>query len=143
MKTYCYNLSNGAMTQWEIAFSRIWRLGNRYFGIRESGVYALTGDTDDGTEFDGYAALSPNDFGTDQLKRMPSLTIDCTGTGTVSVIADAASSSGVTQFDDAKRVKLSRGLKGRLLMVDVLSSDADFEVTKMTLYPEALQRRVK
>lgn len=142
-KTYCYNLNNNAMTQWDGAvFSRIWRLGNRYFGIRENGVYALTGDTDDGEAFDAYAALSPNDFSSDRLKRLPTLTIDCIGTGTASVVADAESSSGITQFENAKRVKLGRGIKGRLLMVDVLSSDADFEVTKMTLYPEVLQRGV-
>lgn len=141
--TYCYNLGANAMTTWRnIAFSRIWRMGGKYYGIRESGVYELSGDTDNGTPIEAYAMLAPSDFGSDRLKRLSYLTIDSNAQGSVKVTGDETSSNA-TQFVTAKRVKLGKGLKSRYLVVEIDSDQPGFEVSKVTLYPEVLKRGVK
>jgi len=142
--THCFNTANKAMSTWtNIAFSRIWRVGNKYYGIRESGIYELTGNTDDGVEYPSIAILRKNNLGTSKEKRLPYIRIDSSAEGFVGVTADAEASTSPTEFTVDRRVKLGRGLKGRWLSVNLASQVAGFEVYSIELFPQVLTRGVK
>lgn len=143
-RTYCYNTQQNALTTWHLyAFSRIWRMGGKYYGVREDGIYELTGDTDNGTTIQAYALLAPNNLGSDRQKRLPYLTIDCTAEGTVKVLSDTSDTQSTTQFTHDRRAKLGRGLAARYLTIELSSDEADFEVSRITLYPEEKQKGVR
>lgn len=143
LTTYCYNLS-GAMSIWtNVAFTRIWRVGSKYFGITQSGVFELTGNTDNGTSFVSKIITSNNDLGKFNLKRLPSARVNSSQAGTITASMDGDSSTGIIQFTKSERVKFGKGMKGRMLSLNIQSSADGFELQSIELHEKAMQRGVK
>ncbi len=144
-QTYCYNIL-GDMSIWSnIAFARIWRLGNKYYGVSRSGVYELTGNTDNGTAFTSTIATVPNNLNPSlSLMRIPAMRLNASTSGNVAVSYDGeAVSMQPTLFTKAERVKLPRGIKGRFPVITVTSTQAGFQLNSIELFPEVTQKGVK
>lgn len=148
--TYCYNPKVNAITAWPgIAFSRIWRLGNKYYGFNVDGVYELTGALDATVPVTSRIKLSETDFGTFALKRLHYMRIDADGdvnkplTITTKFDGNVESSISNNQFNAAMRCKLGRGAKGRMVSIKIDCSSPNFALRSIELYPTDLQRGVR
>lgn len=141
-QTICFNLF-GALTLWpNYAFTRIWRVGNKYFGIAKNGVFELKGNTDDTVVFVSKFRTSRSTLKTNALKRVPYVRINNSTSGTATAIADMGASVSTISFTKAERIKFGRGLKGRTFAFEITTTDRDFNIQNMELFEERLQRGV-
>lgn len=70
------NLSNMAITQFcNYNFNSFCKIGDKYFGASENGIFELAGDSDNGTDIDAFFELIVSDFGISNVKRLRSLFI--------------------------------------------------------------------
>lgn len=68
------NLTNLAVTQFcNYNFNSFCKIGNKYFGASDSGIFELTGNDDAGTDIDAFFELLVSDFGIDNVKRLRSI----------------------------------------------------------------------
>lgn len=145
--TFCYNPKTNAITEWGgVAFMRIWRVGNVYFGIRPDGIYQLAGDHDGTTPIAASFTLAKNNLGTNALKRLPYMRIDTDASLTVTTSFDdnEEHSVNVTDHIIARRVKLGRGAHGRNISISFSAETAvNFVVRSFEAYPEIYTKGVK
>jgi len=147
-QTFCFNISGSAqgivtVTSWpSYAFTRIWRVGNKFFGIAKNGVFELKGNTDDTTVYSSKFRLSRNTLKTNALKRVPYVRLNNNTSGTATAIADMGVSVSSITFTNAERVKFGRGLKGRTFAFEIETTVADFNIQNMEIFEEKLQRGV-
>ena len=75
VEAWAVNVAHGAVTQYPSGFEflALGRLGTTYYGLKADGLYRLGGATDDGAPIAARVKLHPNDFGTQQHKRVPYL----------------------------------------------------------------------
>ena len=65
------NLSNMAVTQFcEYNFNSFCKIGDKYFGANDSGIFELTGNNDAGINIDAFFELVLSDFGLFNIKRI-------------------------------------------------------------------------
>jgi len=130
---FLINLDTNAMTKWVgVSFVRTWKLNGKMYGVAADGVYLLEGVA--ATQCD--VELAPSDFKSDNMKRLPYATVNGKGDSTITPIYDGvAGTEQSSQFTDNMRVKFGRGAKGRFLGVKLSSSDVDFRVEGVKLYP--------
>lgn len=70
------NLSNLATTQFcNYDFNSFCKIGDKYFGACNTGIFELTGNDDAGTAIDAFFELINSDFGIENMKRIRSLYI--------------------------------------------------------------------
>lgn len=68
------NLSNLAITQYcDYPFNSFCKIGEKYYGASDSGIFELTGDDDNGTNIDAFFELILSDFGISNMKRIRSI----------------------------------------------------------------------
>jgi hypothetical protein len=130
-------------------FDRIVRFGNTYYGVAATGLFALTGDTFDGTPIVSVVETAPTDFGARELKRPFSLymggrvgadfraTVVSAEIGRNSYNYRPMDKTGARNY----RVFLGKGIRARYLAYAFTNIDGgDFELDDIT--PEvAVQRR--
>ncbi len=65
------NLSNLAITQFcNYNFNSFCKIGSKYFGASDSGIFELSGNNDNGTSIDAFFELLVSDFGISNVKRI-------------------------------------------------------------------------
>lgn len=65
------NLSNLAVSQYcNYDFNSFCKIGDKYYGASDSGIFELTGDDDAGTNIDAFFELLVSDFGISNMKRI-------------------------------------------------------------------------
>lgn len=70
------NLSNMAVSQWcNYNFNSFCRIGDKFFGANDSGLFELTGDDDAGTYISAFFELILSDFGVSSMKRIRTIYI--------------------------------------------------------------------
>lgn len=70
------NLSNMATTQYcGFDFNSFCKIGDKYFGASEDGIFELTGDKDNGANIDSFFEPVISDFGVSNVKRVRALYI--------------------------------------------------------------------
>jgi len=148
--TYCLNAraETKALTAWPVyAFSRIWRVGDEYYGVRANGIFKVGGFLDDGLPY--YAAIrtSKGDMGFNGLKRIAYLRVDADASEsdplevTVSFDSGADYSTNIHGFTQAKRVKLAQGIRGRYVQIAVRSKFPGFRLRSVDVYAEMFSNR--
>jgi hypothetical protein len=154
LMTYCFNTSGSGLTLWPgMSFTRIWRVGAKHYGVNGSGVYELTGNTDNGTAYTSHIVTAATSLETSdpktgevdtmRLKHLPLAHVDAVGTATVTALLDGVSSVSTLEFNGTSRVRFGRGLRGRRVAMDFQSTDAAFELHAIEFKPQPLQRGVK
>lgn len=65
------NLSNMAVTQFcQYSFNSFCKIGNKYYGASEDGIFELTGNDDNGVDIEAFFELVVSDFGISNVKRI-------------------------------------------------------------------------
>ena len=68
------NLSSTAVTQFcNYHFNSFCKIGGKYFGANDSGIFELTGNDDAGENIDAFAELILSDFGISNIKKIRSV----------------------------------------------------------------------
>lgn len=78
------NTELGAVSSYEdFDFSGFARLGERYYGLKDDGIYELTGSTDDGDVISAQIATGLNSLGSEYHKRVPAIYVGYTADNTL------------------------------------------------------------
>jgi hypothetical protein len=134
-----------------LTFNSLARIGNRYFGANDEGVFELTGSDDDGTDIHSYIQSGLMDFGTSLYKSVPTAYLGVDVDGRIAVGVGVSEKTGVAQYwyevsmdkeaPDNVRSPIGRGLKGRYWKFEV-ASEALSTFDALTVLPVVLTRRV-
>lgn len=117
---WAYNLNTGAGTQYEqFKFNSFGKLGDKYYGLNEAGIYELTGADDAGSDIDAVVTLGKTDFDDSTLKTIPVVYAGARSEREMLMSVDVDQFPqyeytfiGTTGELAPVRVKLGRGLKG-------------------------------
>lgn len=140
-------------------FNSFAKIGNQYIGCAADGLYALTGDTDDGAPINATLRSALADFGSSRLKRMPSAYLGYRSNGSMVLRVTAMESdrmAGSTREEHwyalapramntlrTNRVKLGRGLQSVYWSWELTNvQGADFALDEVSWYPVVLERRL-
>jgi hypothetical protein len=131
-------------------FNSMCRIGSRYYGAREDGIYQLDGDSDAGEEIEWFMALPQTDNGTAFFKRVPRVYMGIRNAGAIyiRVLTDGGAQRVYLFRKRAESLAgagetLGRGVKSRYWGYDLIGVDgADFELDQIEFFPIVLGRRV-
>lgn len=134
-------------------FNSYARVGSRHYAAKDTGLYVLEGDTDDGEPINASVRSMLVDFGLIEQKRVVSAYIGCTSTGRVILKIKSVDQGALveTWFEARQKsaapantyMPLGRGLRSRHWQVELVNVDgADFDIVSLDLHPLPLGRRV-
>lgn len=135
-------------------FNAMARIGGRYFGTGEGGLYELTGDSDDGAEIAARIVTGEMDFGSPAIKRIQEAYLGYTAGGDLILKVIATHEGKVREFwyrapvmvpgeVSETRIQVGKGLTSRYWQFELINTggaDFDIEVFDMTLLD--LSRRI-
>ena len=76
------NLLNTAVTQFcNYNFNSFCKIGDKYFGANDTGIFELDGTDDNGTDIDAFFELILSDFGISNIKKIRSVFVGCEADG--------------------------------------------------------------
>lgn len=143
--------SRAVTTYTNYGFNSFARFNQEYLGAGDGGIYALTGDTDAGTQIDATVRLGITDFGSAFVKSVERLYVGYWATAdmlmrastddvvTVEYPMPAMNSSGVIH---GSRVKLGKGLSARYWQFEVRNTEGgNFMIDVLDAVPLGRQRR--
>jgi hypothetical protein len=113
MTTYTTNLRTEEMSQYDnFDFLAYGKLGANVYGLTATGLYALGGDTDAGTQIDCSATTHPHALGAPERNKAAHALYVEAGSGTIAV-TPSCDDIPVGTFFGTDRVPLARGATGR------------------------------
>lgn len=132
--TYAVNADNAATTRYtNYHFDHMFRFNGDYYGISNSVVYRLDGDTDDGTDIPAAFELAPFDDGSTEFKRLPYIRTSGRADQSIRVtaIADEEPSCPVVSpaldrtGTHVRRCKLAKGKRAHYWGVKIQNQSGD------------------
>lgn len=150
-ETLAMNTEKFGLTNYSVAFNSFAVFNGVTLAANAIGIFALTGDTDNGAIISARAKAGQTDFGDSRHKRVKTAYVGLRTRGemVLRVTADEGDeyeypviSTGSADLH-TERVKLGRGLKGRYWQPEIANvNGADFDLDSIELVPELLSRRV-
>ena len=144
------NIENAALTEYDnYGFNSFASFNGKHLGASSSGIFDLSGDTDNGTRIASSLRTALTDGGADNLKGIEDVFIGLSTDGILeaNVITDGDRSYALRPIpareSDAittERLKAGKGIKNRYLALEIKNkAGADFtiESAKMTIVPMA------
>lgn len=156
LTAYVTNLNTGAVSTYHnFNFNSFAKIGNKYYGAGDDGIYELAGSTDAGTNIDVSVKLGTEDFASETIspqamKRVPTayLGIKTDGSVILKVTANEVTNtytlSATTQTSlHTGRLMLGKGVASRYWDFEINNVDgSDITIESVTFYPVALTRRI-
>lgn len=138
-------LSNTANTTYSnYEFNSLTQYGDTILAANSSGIFTLSGTTDNGTEIDVTLVTPEDDFGSSHIKVIPEAVISMEG-GPVQITLNEGQPQKATYTDEFKnrRVKFGKGEeRKRYNKITIESIDgADFKMDAIELIPFEIQRK--
>ena len=150
---YVVNANTLALTTYNnYNFNSFAKLGGKYYGAADDGIYELSGANDNGTQIAASVTLGKQDFNSELLKTMPSVYVGLSATGAMilKVVTDTGSArlyklatpTNTTALQSG-RFKLGRGVTSRYWQFELQNVDgSDFTLDSITLHTVVLSRRI-
>jgi hypothetical protein len=148
------NTQSLASTQYQnYNFNSFAKLGNKYYGAMDEGIYLLEGDDDDGDEINALVQSGYLDFGTSHYKSIPSVYVGAKSDGDM-MLRVVTTEHGVREENwystninndlaASDRITLGKGLRSRYWEFTLTNVDgADFDVHQIEMIPVILNRRL-
>lgn len=145
---WAINTTNSAVSQYtNFNFNSFADMYPHYVAASPTGLYALTGDTDAGTDIIGKIRSGYAQFGGAKLATLDMAYLGVRGDGDYVfrvVTADGQSYNYTASAVDMKsaRIQLGRGLRARYIAFELESAGQDFDLESVEILPLALSRRV-
>jgi len=150
--TWCVNAATLAHAEFtNFNFNSFAKFNGEDIACNESGIFSLSGATDDGEDIDARVMFAPSNFGVGKMNRVDSVYINARG---------AASLSLVTVFDEetvrkydvdfsndqrgihTKRRKVGKGLSGVNIQIGIENRNGgDFDIESMEVVVVPLMRK--
>ena len=146
--TWVMNTRTGGVTEYQnYAFNSFARVGNKYIGAADDGLYELLGDTDDGDDIiatirSGFAQWSGPHLGSFKAAY---LAIAGAGQYVLRVITrDGKVFNYTVTAEDGRTVKINmgKGLRSRYFAFELVSTGQDFDLDTLEFIPLVADRRV-
>lgn len=148
---YVMNTNSNALSTykgWD--FNSMAKIGGRYYGASQDGLFLLEGDTDNGTAIDASILTVSTDFGTQQQKQMSYAMLGLSQTGDMYLRVvhedNPTYTYKLTTSDQTMRnarVVIGKGMSTRYWQFELLNENgADFELESVTFYPVVMTRRI-
>ena len=141
--TYCINTETGDVSEWDIAFYRVWVVNGVMYGFNANGLYELSGGKDDLASIKCSLTTSPQDDTNENLKRVPYARVESKGTADITLLLDGIPSGTATMAATDNRAKFGRGARGRFVSFKVDSTDVAFKLIDLSATIEKQQRGYK
>jgi hypothetical protein len=141
---YVLNVRTGESTVYNnYTFSHIFRLGSDYYGVKNDGLYLLSGADDSGAPIDSSIRTHQSRYGVDNEKRVQFAYLDCETPTTVTPWVDGVKGNAFPSHPTGRRVKLAKGYKGRWWQFEVNSVDGQaFKLGAIDPVVEKLSRKI-
>ena len=146
--TWSMNTRTAAVSEYSnYVFNSFARVGNQYLGASDTGLYELSGDTDDGADIVARIKSGLLQFGGTHLSRLKSAYIATRGdedfvlkieTGDGEIFNYAVS----TRSMRSTKVHMGKGQRSRYFSFELISTGADFDLDTLEFVPVVVQRRV-
>lgn len=146
--TWGMNTSTGAVTEYRnYAFNSFAKLGNRYVGASDSGLYELSGDSDDGTDIVADIKSGFMQFAGSRFGLLKNIYMAQRGTGDfVLKILTGDDKEYVYAVSPSNmrttKVHLGKGLRARYFAFELISTGQDFDLESLEFVPIQAQRHV-
>lgn len=127
---YAVNLDTGATTRYSnFRFLQYARAGERLFGVKSDGVYAIQGTSDDGDPIQALVRFGTRNFNATQMKRVDAVYLGIQNqTGAVYIRVKGDDGTEYTYQaiprTGAHRASVGKGIKARLWTMDLILVDA-------------------
>lgn len=149
--TLVMHTERGALSQYvNYPFNSFCVVDGVYLGASEDGLFALTGDTDDGAIIEASARLGITDFGTSHHKRIERVYVGLRTDGrmVLRVVTDDTKTRDYlvqrapSEALHGAQVNLGRGLEARYWQFELRNQDGcDFSADMLEMKPIKLRRR--
>lgn len=149
------NTETGAPTEYEnFNFNSMCKLGQKYYGAAENGLFMLDGETDDGDPINARILTGEMDFGSPNLKRLERAYMGYTSEGdmVLRIIVTHAGKPNEywykvpTRFgseDTESRIKIGEGIFSNYWQFELVNPDgAHFKIERWLFDIRYMQRRV-
>lgn len=146
--TWAMNTRTGAVTEYEnYAFNSFARMGNRYLGASDQGLFELRGDDDEGEDIIARIRSGFLQFGGTHLSRLSAAYIATRGEGTMLLkIVEGDGREYVYSCDTrnmrSTKVHMGKGQKARYFVFELISTGQDFDLDTIEFVPVVVPRRV-
>lgn len=146
--TWSVNTRTSAVTEYKgYAFNSFAKLGNGYIGASDSGLYRLSGDTDNAASIIADIKSGMMQIGGFKFSSFKAAYVGLRGTG--DFVLRLVTGEGVVRdyalkAQDMKttRVNLGKGLRARFFAFELISTGSDFDLDGVELIPIVADRRV-
>lgn len=148
LTTWAMNARNGAVTEYtNFEFNSFAKIGNRYVGASETGLYELLGDDDAGDNIIARIKGGFLQFGGTHLSRLSAAYIAARGEGQFIlriVTGEGATYNYVVDTRNMRstKVHMGKGQRARYFSYELISSGQDFDLDTLEFVPVVVQRRV-
>lgn len=143
------NTVHGAVTEYDMPFVSLASIGGRYFGAGPSGIFELTGGTDNGVAIAADIRTGKLDFGGSYKKSVSDVFIEASSAGELAlqVYTDTATFSysldNPSTFMTNRRGKIGKGTKTRRWQFGVTNAaGCDFTINNFSALVAILSRRI-
>ena len=150
-KAYCINLQNLGLTSYSnYAFNSFATFNNQALAANDTGLYSLTGATDNATPIMLDVLMGNNDYGSDKQKRMDALYVAYRTTGDLKLSVKVDDNETFDYRLETQgwngvynnRVKLGKGMKGRYYQIGFTGTGVQFELDSLEANPVELSRKL-
>lgn len=147
---WAVNLASGSTAYEDYPFNSFARIGDRYYGASEDGLYELVGDDDAGTPIHASVNLGKQSFGSSYLKNINYAYLGVKSDGRMVVrVTTPEGASYLYQTRDSKdavatqRADFGRGLRATYLGLEIYNQDGgDFTLDKIEFAVAEMKRRI-
>jgi hypothetical protein len=146
--TWVMNSRTGAVTEYSnYAFNSFARIGHKYIGASDSGLYELVGDDDDGTDIVAQLKSGFAQWAGTRHTLMKGIYLGVRGEGDF-VLKIITGEGNITHYGVSTRngrstkVNIGKGLRSRYFAFELISDGQDFDFDTIEFIPLVAQRRV-
>lgn len=139
--------ANWTYDSWSFASLVEWN--GKYFGAGPTGLYELSGDTDDGEPIEASILTGKSDLGTVQHKRMPYVYVGASSDNGLQLLVHTDNGETNTYTVTAaelmgnSRTAIGKGLRSKYWQFEITNVDGgDFELESFEMRPDATIRRI-
>lgn len=146
--TWAMNTRTAAVTEYRnYAFNSFARIGNKYLGASDSGLYELLGDDDDGEDIVATIRSGFAQWAGAHLHSFKAAYLAVRGTGNFVmrlITADGLVYNYTVTAESMKttKVNMGKGLRARYFAFELISTGQDFDLESLEFIPLVAQRRV-
>ncbi len=149
LTTWVTNTRTGAVTEYQnYAFNSFARIGNKYVGASDAGLYELLGDDDAGTDIVASLKGGFLQFGGTHLSRLKAAYIAMRGEEDDFVLRVETMDGATYTYQTATRsgrsskVHMGKGQRARYFAWELVSTGQDFDLDTLEFVPIVVERRV-